>query len=111
MEFIHELDHPELKGHIKCELPNGIERLKIARECTKIVNEKGEIVDRDQFDQAIKMMEVLKGRIIEIKVKRGKYEFKDFDDLSCDVDGMLVLGQCANKLIEGVKLGKSLNPS
>ena len=106
MEYVHEVNSLDFKGHIKCEMPNGIERLKLARECTKVVNEKGEMVDRDQFDQAVQLMEALKKRVIEIKLKREKVEFNEFDLLSCDEDGFKILSECANKLIVGIRLGK-----
>lgn len=106
MEHTHEFKHEQIKGHIKYKLLPGVERLKLARDCSKEIDKDGNLKELDNASSSIKYIDALKNNTIEVKAKIGTKEINDFDELSMYEEGFALLVEAAVGLIRGIELGK-----
>lgn len=108
MEYEYKIkDREGYNGHIKLKIPNGIEKLDIAKKCVYFINEAGELKERNQYEAARLLIEELKERVTQVSVKSEEYTFESFDDLSYDDVGFQILSELGQKLVGGFRLGKS----
>lgn len=102
-----ECKEGKLKGHVVIDMPNYIQRLQYVKECNFQVKDGEVSYGVNNIDALVKMIEVAKKHVKEVHLKKGKEEFKSFDDLLDDAEMDGVVNEVAGAILNGIKLGKN----
>jgi hypothetical protein len=102
-----EKDSP-FDGFIDVKMPKYGERLQYSKECNIKVDKTGEVDSANNFDIAIKLLEIAKKHISTVKLKRKDdgFEFTAVEQMEYDKEGSEVLSQVGAQILQGFRLGK-----
>lgn len=101
----------KFKGYLSLDIPNYVQRLKYIKECGFKAGKDGDSVVmgsmNDNIDALVKMIDLAKIHVKEIKLEKGDLVYKKFDELLDDSECDGIINEIAGVILNGVKLGKS----
>lgn len=97
------------KGEIILKIPKYAERLKLVGQLAVNIESDGQVkTTKETMAAAIKMAEIAQEHIVSLKVENveTKEVYASFDDLEYDQDGTALINECANVVVNGIRMGK-----
>lgn len=97
-----------LVGHVKIKILTYKEQIQLGKALKYDLGPDGALKEKGDLDMAIAILDAVEKYVSEVSVKRkdNGFEFKDFETLSMDKDGRLLIDHLGGVLTDGAKLGE-----